>query len=137
MVENPDKGFINMTLMRCSEGDALAYVLKKEGESRSFPDGESFLDGASDYADIVIHMGTTFEADESKIAIQSVYQVELIVDNKDSYPKPKAQDWQQMSSEQRRTPLPFRARFFSNIRYFSRFIHAVTSIRNCSNNILV
>ncbi len=47
----------------------MAYVLKKEGESRSFPDGESFLDGASDYADIVIHMGTTFEADESKIAI--------------------------------------------------------------------
>jgi hypothetical protein len=51
------------------EGDALTYVLKKDGESRSFPDGEEFLDGASDHADIVVYLGTTFEADENKTAI--------------------------------------------------------------------
>jgi len=47
----------------------VAYALKKEGESRSFPDEDPFLGGASDHADVVIHLGTSFEADESKVAI--------------------------------------------------------------------
>ena len=58
-----------MTVIRCLGGDALTYVLKKDGESRSFPNGEPFLDGASDHADIIIYIGTSYEADENKTAI--------------------------------------------------------------------
>lgn len=47
----------------------MAYVIKQYGESRSFPTGDPFLDGAAADGEIVIHLGTPFEADASKAAV--------------------------------------------------------------------
>ena len=50
-------------------GDAMDYVIKKQGESWSFPEGDPFLEGASSEGDIVLHLGTPFEADAEKMAV--------------------------------------------------------------------
>ena len=50
-------------------GDAMDYVIKKQGESRSFPEGDAFLEGASSKGDIVLHLGTPFEPDTEKMAV--------------------------------------------------------------------
>ena len=58
-----------MMMMRFLVGDAMDYVIKKQGESWSFPEGDPFLEGASSEGDIVLHLGTTFEADAEKMAV--------------------------------------------------------------------
>lgn len=47
----------------------MAYVIKQQGESRSFPAGDPFLDGAASDGDIVLHLGTPYAADASKAAV--------------------------------------------------------------------
>jgi len=47
----------------------MAYAIKQQGDSRSFPSGDPFLGAASDDGEIVVHLGTTFEADASKVAV--------------------------------------------------------------------
>jgi len=49
----------------------MTYAIEKNGESRSFPDGDAFLNGAvgRDQADIVIYSGVQFTPDSRKAAI--------------------------------------------------------------------
>jgi 3-hydroxybutyryl-CoA dehydrogenase len=49
----------------------MTYAIVKKGESRSFPEGDDFLAGATvaDKADIVIYLGATHEPDDAKTAI--------------------------------------------------------------------
>lgn len=47
----------------------MRYTIKQQGESRSFPAGDAFLGGASDSGEVVIHLGTPLEADDTKAAI--------------------------------------------------------------------
>lgn len=46
-----------------------AYTIRQQGASPSFPDRHPFLSGSTPGADIVIHLGTTLEPDQSKKAI--------------------------------------------------------------------
>jgi 3-hydroxybutyryl-CoA dehydrogenase len=57
-----------MTPARCSEPD-VRYSIEQQGESRSFPAGDPFLAGASDGADVVIHLGAPLRPDQTKAAI--------------------------------------------------------------------
>ena len=56
----------------------MGYVIKKEGESRSFPEGEAFLEGASSEGDIVLHLGTPFEPDPVKTAVLVELEMECL-----------------------------------------------------------
>jgi len=47
----------------------MAYEIKQQGESRSFPADDAFVSGAVDAADVVIHLGTPLETDDSRAAI--------------------------------------------------------------------
>lgn len=47
----------------------ISYEIHKSGESRSFPDGDDFLKGASASGDIAIYLGTPHKEDASKAAI--------------------------------------------------------------------
>ena len=47
----------------------VRYSIKQQGESRSFPPGDPFLDGALDGADVVMHLGTPLKLDGAKAAI--------------------------------------------------------------------
>ena len=47
----------------------MPYEIRKLGESRSFPPGNSFLDGAEAGADVLILVGETYVPDPSKTAI--------------------------------------------------------------------
>lgn len=47
----------------------MRYTIKQQGESRSFPAGDAFLGGASDSGEVMIHLGTALEADDTKAAI--------------------------------------------------------------------
>ena len=47
----------------------MDYVIKKQGESRSFPEGDAFLEGASAEGDIVLHLGMPFDPDMGKTAV--------------------------------------------------------------------
>ncbi len=47
----------------------MDYVIKKQGESRSFPEGDAFLEGASAEGDIVLYLGMPFKPDAGKIAV--------------------------------------------------------------------
>jgi len=47
----------------------MDYVIKKQGESRSFPEGDAFLEGASPEGDIVLHLGMPFDPDVGKTAV--------------------------------------------------------------------
>lgn len=47
----------------------MTYEIHKSGESRSFPEGDAFLEGASESADIAIYIGVPFKADDTKAAI--------------------------------------------------------------------
>lgn len=48
---------------------AMDYAIVKNGESRSFPDGDPFLDAASPCAEVVVHLGAPVVADDAKAAI--------------------------------------------------------------------
>ena len=56
----------------------MGYVIKKQGESRSFPEGEAFLEGASSEGDIVLHLGTPFEPDAGKTAVLVELEMECL-----------------------------------------------------------
>ena len=56
----------------------MDYVIKKQGESRSFPEGEAFLEGASSEGDIVLHLGTPFEPDAGKTAVLVELEMECL-----------------------------------------------------------
>jgi len=45
------------------------YQIIQNGVSRSFPAGDAFLDGASDNADVVVHLGGGLRDDPSKAAV--------------------------------------------------------------------
>lgn len=47
----------------------MDYVIKKLGESQSFPEGDAFLEGASAEGDIVLYLGMPFKPDAGKIAV--------------------------------------------------------------------
>ena len=47
----------------------MDYVIKRSGPSRSFPEGDAFLAGATANGVIVLHLGTALEPDASKSAI--------------------------------------------------------------------
>jgi 3-hydroxybutyryl-CoA dehydrogenase len=47
----------------------MRYTIVKQGESRSFPDGDAFLQGASQSGDVVVHLGAPLVRDDSKAAI--------------------------------------------------------------------
>ena len=47
----------------------MDYVIKKQGESRSFSEGDAFLEGASAEGDIVLYLGMPFEPDAGKTAV--------------------------------------------------------------------
>ena len=47
----------------------MDYVIKKQGESRSFSEGDAFLEGASAEGDIVLYLGMPFEPDTGKTAV--------------------------------------------------------------------
>jgi len=47
----------------------MRYAIKQRGESRSFPPGDPFLKGASDEGEVILHLGTPYESDDSKTAI--------------------------------------------------------------------
>ena len=58
--------------------DAVDYVIKKKGESRSFPEGDAFLEGASSEGDIVLHLGTPFKVDVKKTAVLVELETECL-----------------------------------------------------------
>ncbi|MEZ5738561.1 MAG: 3-hydroxyacyl-CoA dehydrogenase family protein [Burkholderiaceae bacterium] len=45
------------------------YQIKQRGTSRSFPEGDAFLSNAGVSGDVVLHLGTPYEADPSKAAV--------------------------------------------------------------------
>jgi 3-hydroxybutyryl-CoA dehydrogenase len=47
----------------------MAYVIKKQGPSRSFPDGDPFLTGAAGDGEVVLHLGTPLVADDTCAAV--------------------------------------------------------------------
>lgn len=47
----------------------MSYVIKQQGESRSFPSGDAFLAGAAAQADVVVHLGAPVTLDSSKKAV--------------------------------------------------------------------
>ena len=47
----------------------MDYVIKKQGESRSFSEGDAFLEGASAEGDIVLYLGMPFKPDAGKVAV--------------------------------------------------------------------
>jgi len=47
----------------------VSYSIIAKGESRSFPKGDAFLAGAAEHADVVIYLGASVVADDSKAAI--------------------------------------------------------------------
>ncbi len=47
----------------------MAYAIRRSGESRSFPTGDSFLTGAAEDADTVVLLGVPYEPDPSRRAI--------------------------------------------------------------------
>ncbi len=47
----------------------MGYSIVANGESRSFPNGDAFLAGTTDKADVVIYLGAELVADDSKAAI--------------------------------------------------------------------
>ena len=47
----------------------MRYAIVKQGESRSFPDGDPFLDGAAADAGVVLYLGAPYVADDGKDAI--------------------------------------------------------------------
>lgn len=47
----------------------MAYEIKTDGNSRSFPAGDSFLLGSVPGAEIVLHLGTPLQKDDSRAAI--------------------------------------------------------------------
>jgi len=47
----------------------MTYKIVQNGESRSFPQGSSFLEGGADDGDVIIYLGAPHVADDSKAAI--------------------------------------------------------------------
>jgi 3-hydroxybutyryl-CoA dehydrogenase len=47
----------------------VTYEIDAQGESRSFPKGDAFLEGASADASVMLHLGTPVVADDSKAAV--------------------------------------------------------------------
>ena len=47
----------------------MPYTIKRTGESRSFPQGDAFIAGARPGGEIVLHLGTPLQKDDSKAAI--------------------------------------------------------------------
>ena len=47
----------------------MNYAVRRTGESRSFPAGDSFLDGAAEDADVLVLLGVPYEPDPSRTAI--------------------------------------------------------------------
>ncbi len=50
-------------------GEAPAYQLVRSGESRSFPEGDPFLNSGANSADVVIYLGGGYQPDPSKTAL--------------------------------------------------------------------
>jgi 3-hydroxybutyryl-CoA dehydrogenase len=51
------------------EGEAVKYAIVRRGESRSFPPGDAFLEGACDDADVIVYLGAPHVPDPGKTAI--------------------------------------------------------------------
>jgi 3-hydroxybutyryl-CoA dehydrogenase len=47
----------------------MRYRIVQQGESRSFPDGDAFLDGESADGEVVLYLGVSYSSDSSKTAI--------------------------------------------------------------------
>jgi len=47
----------------------ISYEIHKSGESRSFPEGDEFLAGASDKGDVAVYLGVPHKEDAAKAAI--------------------------------------------------------------------
>lgn len=47
----------------------MHYILRIQGESRSFPTGDAFLERAVAQADVILYLGVPFVADDNKDAI--------------------------------------------------------------------
>jgi 3-hydroxybutyryl-CoA dehydrogenase len=47
----------------------MPYAILRQGESRSFPDGDPFLDGAVAESDVVLYLGLAHEPDSTRRAI--------------------------------------------------------------------
>lgn len=63
----------------------MTYAIEKNGESRSFPNGDAFLDGAAgrDQADVVIYSGVRFTPDSRKAAVLIELGAECLGDHID------------------------------------------------------
>lgn len=59
----------------------MSYVIKQQGESRSFPPGDVFLAGAAAQADIVVHLGTSVVPDSSRKAVLVELGSEYLADH--------------------------------------------------------
>ena len=47
----------------------MKYAVRRTGESRSFPAGDAFLDGAAEDAEVLVLLGVPYEPDPSRTAI--------------------------------------------------------------------
>ncbi len=47
----------------------MNYAVRRTGESRSFPAGDAFLDGAAEDAEVLVLLGVPYEPDPSRTAI--------------------------------------------------------------------
>ncbi|MDP6953037.1 MAG: 3-hydroxyacyl-CoA dehydrogenase family protein [Alphaproteobacteria bacterium] len=47
----------------------MRYTIIQDGESRSYPAGDAFLDGAADDGEVAVYLGTPHTPDDSKAAI--------------------------------------------------------------------
>ena len=56
----------------------MRYTIIQEGESRSFPAGDPFLDGASDEGEVTVYLGAPYVPDDSKAAILVELGVECL-----------------------------------------------------------
>ena len=56
----------------------MRYAISRQGESRSFPDGDPFLDGAAQDAEVVLYLGVVHEPDSAKKAILIELGVECL-----------------------------------------------------------
>ena len=56
----------------------MAYTIVRRGESRSFPEGDPFLSGASDGAEVVVYLGAPHVEDPTRAAILVELGVECL-----------------------------------------------------------
>ena len=64
--------------VECHGANAVKYTIVQTGESRSFPAGDPFYDGASAEGDVVVHLGSPCAPDASRMALLVELGVECL-----------------------------------------------------------